>query len=49
LTRKTIKIDEATANLAAAEGILEVTKADIGSILAVYSVSKLMSNQLGKH
>ncbi|WP_339920313.1 HlyD family secretion protein [uncultured Flavobacterium sp.] len=35
-----LKIDEATANLAAAEGNLEVTKADIGSILASISVSE---------
>jgi membrane fusion protein (multidrug efflux system) len=35
-----LKIDEATANLAVAEGNLEVTKADIGSILASVSVSE---------
>lgn len=35
-----LKIDEATANLAAAEGNLEITKADIGSILASISVSE---------
>ncbi|WP_367754118.1 HlyD family secretion protein [Flavobacterium sp. WC2421] len=34
-----LKIDEATANLAAAEGNFEVSKADIGSILASISVS----------
>ncbi len=34
-----LKIDEATANLAAAEGSFEVSKADIGSALASVSVS----------
>jgi membrane fusion protein (multidrug efflux system) len=34
-----LKIDEAVANLAAAEGNLAVTKADIGSVLASISVS----------
>jgi membrane fusion protein (multidrug efflux system) len=34
-----LKIDEATANLAAAEGSFEVSKADINSILASISVS----------
>ena len=34
-----LKIDEATATLAAAEGNFEVSKADIGSILASVSVS----------
>jgi membrane fusion protein, multidrug efflux system len=34
-----LKIDEATANLAAAEGNFEVSKADIGSMLASVSVS----------
>jgi membrane fusion protein (multidrug efflux system) len=34
-----LKIDEATANLAAAEGNFEVSKADINSILASISVS----------
>jgi membrane fusion protein (multidrug efflux system) len=35
-----LKIDEATANLAAAEGNFEVSKADINSILASISVSE---------
>ncbi|MGO4819750.1 HlyD family secretion protein [Flavobacterium sp. W22_SRS_FP1] len=35
-----LKIDEATANLAAAEGSFEVSKADINSILASISVSE---------
>lgn len=35
-----LKIDEATANLAVAEGNLEITKANIGSILASISVSE---------
>jgi len=35
-----LKIDEATANLAVAEGNLEVTKADIGGLLASISVSE---------
>jgi membrane fusion protein (multidrug efflux system) len=42
-----LKIDEANANLAAAEGNLEVTKADIGSVLASISVSEANMKSAG--